>query len=647
MTNKFHILTFDVKEIISILKYIIKDEEDNISLIDYPLLIGSRAAKWHISSFREPNNWDLLATVPQSISFIKKIKSTETLKNIKLIYYPGNGLKIVGECIDSTPFGIHGISIIFNIELVSDKVDFRKMKPNEKILYEEKENNEKRDDNCAYKETQNCNDEYDSYEYSSKENSDEDESSDEDNSSDNSDDVNMYIYDKSNEEDKIEFESFDDVKQKTSTLMILELCRNIKDKIMFPFLQNFLCIVAPLKILEVLKTSHIYWPTNFQKNIEDLHILRISLGYNNMLAAQPLCSPQRDEQIEFMLQTRIKETEIVQGTPAWIEKSLFEKVDYQTKLNCVKEEAMTIALESYLITGVSKNQETSYNLALARICTTLTKGWFRQFAVDNYPKLSNLDKDLLSVAHDMINKYSSKLKDQLAIMFDPETHAIFKTIHPYTKKILSLDKLKFNTYRKLWSRRFGIKITSPVNNESITAIITILRIDITSSTASVVILPSKDLKVISDNSDDDDDNDVFKDPLKLHPHYNKDKKKFLKLASRHVFAFHSKYDYNRKDVVFHSKYYEEEEEEDDDDDDGVCSFHVRAKSADWFANRLEIPNFNGDVLFKYVLYYLNPISINSELISHLNNLKVDGIIPTITYYLWYSAWKHALENQSY
>ncbi|PKY63504.1 hypothetical protein RhiirA4_492684, partial [Rhizophagus irregularis] len=56
-----------------------------------------------------------------------------------------------------------------------------------------------------------------------------------------------------------------------------------------------------------------------------------------------------------------------------IEKSLFEKIDYQTKLNCVKEEAMTIALERYLIPMVSKNQETSYNLALARICTTLSK----------------------------------------------------------------------------------------------------------------------------------------------------------------------------------------------------------------------------------------------------------------------------------
>ncbi|PKB96741.1 hypothetical protein RhiirA5_385137 [Rhizophagus irregularis] len=114
-----------------------------------------------------------------------------------------------------------------------------------------------------------------------------------------------------NDEDSI-FESFEDIKPKTSSLMILELCHDIKDKIMFPMMPSFLCIVAPLKILEALKSSHINYPSNFQKNITDLHILRVSLGYNKMLITQPLCSPQRDEPIELMLKTRIMETEIIQ-----------------------------------------------------------------------------------------------------------------------------------------------------------------------------------------------------------------------------------------------------------------------------------------------------------------------------------------------
>ena len=159
---------------------------------------------------------------------------------------------------------------------------------------------------------------------------------------------------------------------------------------------------------------------------------------------------------------------------------------------------MVIALERYLIPMVSKNQETSYKLALARICTTLTKGWFRQFAIDNYPRLSNLDKDLLSIAYDVINKHPLKQKKKPALILDPETQAIFESIRPYTKKI-SLRNFKRNHFK-----RYGIKITSPVNNNiSITAIITTLRTFNYESckpyadwTASVVILPSEELEII-------------------------------------------------------------------------------------------------------------------------------------------------------
>ena len=57
-------LAHDADKISSILKKIIKNnDEDSTPLIDYPVLIGSRAAKWHIPSFREPNDWNLMATL--------------------------------------------------------------------------------------------------------------------------------------------------------------------------------------------------------------------------------------------------------------------------------------------------------------------------------------------------------------------------------------------------------------------------------------------------------------------------------------------------------------------------------------------------------------------------------------------------------
>ncbi|PKY41322.1 hypothetical protein RhiirA4_454883 [Rhizophagus irregularis] len=450
---------------------------------------------------------------------------------------------------------------------------------------------------------------------------------------------------------------------------------------MFPMMPSFLCIVAPLKILEALKSSHINYPSNFQKNITDLHILRASLGYSKILITQPLCSPQRDEPIELLLKTRIMETEIIQRaqvdlnminneeffdhnnkfsvqgriphddihelvkygehpiyeslkidkSKALIEKSLFEKIDYQTKLNCVKEEAMTIALERYLISKISKNQEISYNLALARICTTLSKGWFCQFAIDNYPKLSNLDKDLLSIAYDIINKYPLEQKKQLPLMFDPETQAIFETIKPYTKEILSFDEIKICNYNDYEVNRSGIKITSPVNRSvSITAIVTTLYIthhEVGEKhwSASVVILPSDELEAISDknyNNDSDDKSYEFDDPLNIHPHYDLDEEKYFKLTltSKNVFTFNSF--------------------------DGIMA--IRAKPADYVANKLKIPNVNGELLYKYVLYYLNPsFNENSRLRHHIDELIAEGNISNIsvTQHPWYSAWNYTLKNK--
>src|SRR5581483_645172 len=146
---------------------------------------------------------------------------------------------------------------------------------------------------------------------------------------------------------------------------------------------------------------------------------------------------------------------------------------------------MAIALERYLIPMISKNQEYSYLSALVRICTSLTKGWFRQFAIDNYPRLSNLDKDLLSIAQNIIDNHplSKKKRTIPSILLhewilDPETRAIFEPIYSRTERILSFEGLGDvgdNSYydSEFSSERSGIKITSPVNEEkSITAVIT-------------------------------------------------------------------------------------------------------------------------------------------------------------------------------
>ena len=155
----------------------------------------------------------------------------------------------------------------------------------------------------------------------------------------------------------------------------------------------------------------------------------------------------------------------------------------------------------------SQNQGTSYDLALVRICTTLTKGWFRQFAIDNYPQLSNLDKDLLPIAQNIIDSYplAKKEQEEPSILLhkwipDLETRAIFEPIYSCTEEI-SLKNIKEPRYSSEFSsERSGIKITSPVNEEkSITAVITTACLNYDGCTpgigwwASIAIVPSKDI----------------------------------------------------------------------------------------------------------------------------------------------------------
>ncbi|CAB4416275.1 unnamed protein product [Rhizophagus irregularis] len=292
---------------------------------------------------------------------------------------------------------------------------------------------------------------------------------------------------------------------------------------------------------------------------------------------------------------------------AWIKKSLFEKLDYQTKINCVKEEAMAIALERYLIPMISNNQENSYKLALIRICTTLTKGWFRQFAIDNYPRLANLDKDLLSIANNIIEKFPVKQKKPDVILLDPETQAIFESIRPYTTISYKFEDYHNNDDNDIErTERTGINITSPCKCAG--------------WSASVVILPTNDFEILSDDDEDEnsfamDDVDFsFKVPLKIHPYKN------LVLISWGV------------------------------GDDVWRPIRMKANSADYVASLLEIPDLTGDLLFKYVLDYLKPTLIcNGEtpLKQWVNKLKVEGAIPMEPkQHLWYYAWNYELNRKS-
>ncbi|CAJ0824149.1 5400_t:CDS:2, partial [Entrophospora sp. SA101] len=148
----------------------------------------------------------------------------------------------------------------------------------------------------------------------------------------------------------------------------------------------------------------------------------------------PLTGPSRSLDVETMLKSHINEMEKIYGVPipsAQIkndlvitkfikhddihelikygerltcvdlkldQKSLFQQISYETQLRCVKEEAIVLSLERYLITQLALSQENAYKLSLSYICTISTKNWLRQFVIDYYPRLIRCGKDLMSIA---------------------------------------------------------------------------------------------------------------------------------------------------------------------------------------------------------------------------------------------------------
>ena len=187
--------------------------------------------------------------------------------------------------------------------------------------------------------------------------------------------------------------------------------------------------VVPHSVLYSLKRSHRFYPRFFDKHIQDYHILKSHLNSTDTLSHitalreieteklyGKLKTPSLDKKAdsffmdnvsnktfihdeihavmahrEFPMFTYIKAcTEKVACS-----KSKFNDLPYQDRIRCVLEEAYVIALERLIIPmlfvgSAITTPERAFKWALMRICTTLCSGWFREFALDNYPRIWDL-----------------------------------------------------------------------------------------------------------------------------------------------------------------------------------------------------------------------------------------------------------------
>ncbi len=73
------------------------------------------------------------------------------------------------------------------------------------------------------------------------------------------------------------------------------------------------------------------------------------------------------------------------GSEVMCDRSLFDSSPEKVKLAAVLEESQVLALERSQIPFKNKwSPEKSFIFALQKVCTSITSGWFREYAWRNY-----------------------------------------------------------------------------------------------------------------------------------------------------------------------------------------------------------------------------------------------------------------------
>lgn len=236
---------------------------------------------------------------------------------------------------------------------------------------------------------------------------------------------------------------------------------------------SFIYHVAPLHLLERIKTSHIYQPVNWNKHIEDLHMMReilpfkTSENYYQVYAKdQPTHLPTNKDLIlemlsfedRFMIKRR-REFNKIFGIPgehislnmsneefldeakltipifivhddlhelvkyndvpiqnmirrdlssAMCDMTLFKGLSMEYRLQCGCEERDVLALERRLLPGIFTDENEARDYAMFRMCTTVTKGEFRGFLVDNWHKIKKMIRPLKPFHDEVMRRYNLK-----------------------------------------------------------------------------------------------------------------------------------------------------------------------------------------------------------------------------------------------
>lgn len=86
-----------------------------------------------------------------------------------------------------------------------------------------------------------------------------------------------------------------------------------------------------------------------------------------------------------------------------VSKKKFFEMDFIDQIRIVKEEAIVIALERFIIPQTTRNFMVAYNRALKILITSATKGWFPKFIVLNFNEIRKIDFNYKKIKNIVLN----------------------------------------------------------------------------------------------------------------------------------------------------------------------------------------------------------------------------------------------------
>lgn len=196
----------------------------------------------------------------------------------------------------------------------------------------------------------------------------------------------------------------------------------------FTYINGHKVYVVNMKGLAIIKRSHLWRQLSFQKHITQFHkyglyeeykkfdekdfnelIIREVLTESAFPISHPNLNVTKDEFFNDGI-IRKYDHDYLHELISYYKKPLYlkiqntndeviccaykwDKLPYEDQLKCVAEEVYVTALERFICIDNPMPYQLAYSKSLDKVCTTMCSGWFRDFAIDNYPEIQSLYND--------------------------------------------------------------------------------------------------------------------------------------------------------------------------------------------------------------------------------------------------------------